>query len=74
MERLFSKDELERAKDLSYENWLDNGGDIHFIFNDTHIANPFVDETGRFEFASFEDMCNHYGKDNVVTFIKKILA
>ena len=33
-----------------------------------------VKHTGRFEFVDFDAMCEHYGKDNVVKFIKEILS
>ena len=69
---MFTTEELNKAKELAYENWENDGG-IGFEFGDIWITNPFLEDTGRFEFTNLDAMCNYYGTDNVVTFIKRIL-
>lgn len=69
---MFTVEELAKAKELAYKNW-EVDGDIGFEFNETWITNPFVEDTGRFEFTDLDAMCKYYGTDNVVAFIKKIL-
>ena len=69
---MFKAEEIAKAKELSYKNWENEDG-IGFEFKGMWITNPFLEETGRFEFASFEVMCMHYGTENVVAFIKEIL-
>lgn len=70
---MFSDKEISKARELSYANW-ENNGDIGFEYNGRFITNPFIDESGRFEFTNFEAVCDHYGKDNVIPFIKEILC
>lgn len=70
---MFTDEELNKAKKLAYINW-ENDGDIGFLFEETWITNPFLEDTGRYEFSNFNAMCEHYGTDNVITFIKEILG
>jgi len=70
--RKFTTAELNKAKEMAYINW-ENDGKVGFEFEGTWITNPFLEETGRFEFVNYEVMCEHYGEKNVVNFIKKIL-
>jgi len=69
---MFITEELNKAKELAYENW-ENDGRIGFEFKGTWIANPFLDDTGRFELKDFNTICDYYRKENVVAFIKEIL-
>lgn len=69
---MFTTEEINKAKELAYKNW-ENEGNIGFEFKGQWITNPFLEETGRFEFVNFDVMCEHYGTENVVAFIKEIL-
>ena len=74
---MFTTEEINKAKELAYENWeksLNDEESIGFEFKGQWISNPFVEESGRFEFVNYEVMCEHYGTDNVVTYIKEILG
>lgn len=68
---MFTPKEINKVKELAYINW--ENGDIGFLYKGTWITNPFLEESGRFEFTSYEAMCEHYGKENVENFIKEIL-
>lgn len=73
---MFTTAEINKAKELAYENLnkaLNDEDSIGFEFNGQWITNPFVEESGRFEFANYEVMCEHYGKDNVEKIINEIL-
>jgi hypothetical protein len=70
---MFTTEELNKAKELAYINWENDGG-IGFEFEGTWITNSFMEDIGRFEFVDFDAMCKHYGKRKVVKFIKEILA
>lgn len=73
---MFTTEELNKAKELAYENWdrdLNYEESIGFEFKGQWISNPFLEESGRFEFINFDAMCKHYGTENVITFIKEIL-
>ena len=74
MEREFSKEELEQAKRLSYENWEKTDTELGFEFCGQWITNPFVEISGRFEFADITAMCEFYSKENVYNFISNILS
>ena len=75
MKKNFTKEELALAKRLAYENWeIQDETDIGFVYCDQWITNPFLENTGRFEFSDFDAMCEFYGKENVISFIHKILA
>lgn len=72
--RVFTPEELELAKELSYKNWEEQEvTEVGFEFYGQWITCPFVDNTGRFEFTDFDAMCEFYGRDNVVTLINKLL-
>ena len=68
----FTQEQLNKAKELAYINW-ENDGDIGFLFQGTWITNPFIEDTGRFDFVDYDAMCSYYGKRKVTSFIKKIL-
>ena len=68
----FTQEQLNKAKELAYINW-ENDGDIGFLFQGTWITNPFIEDTGRFDFVDYDAMCSYYGKRKVSSFIKKIL-
>ena len=42
---------LDELKQIFADYWAEN---IYFIFNDTKIDNPFLDETGRLEVNPFK--------------------
>ena len=64
--------DLQKAKELSYENMKNEETEIGFEFVDQWITNPFIDSTGRFEFENINAMYNYYGKENVDNFLKEI--
>lgn len=66
-----TNEEINKIKELSYINWEE--GNIGFMFKETWITNPFLEESGRFEFKSLEEMYKHYGEKNVNTFIDELL-
>lgn len=73
---MFTTAEINKAKELAYENWdkaLNDEDSIGFEFNGQWISNPFLEESGRFEFVNYEVMCEHYGLKNVENFIRIIL-
>lgn len=70
---LFTDADLRKAKAHAYINW-ENNGPVGFMYEDMWITNPFLDSTGRFELADFNAMCERYGTDNVVAFVKEILG
>ena len=71
---MFTVEELNKAKELAYENWeKEEETEIGFEFHGQWITNPFVDESGRFEFVNFEAMCKHFGKENVIALISRLL-
>ena len=70
----FTNDQLALAKQLAYENWEDGPADIGFVFNGTWITNPFLEESGRFEFNDLSAMYEYYGEENVVSFLTEILS
>ena len=69
---MFTKEQLQKARDLSILNH-ELEGEIGFEFHGTWITNPFMDETARFELKDYEHMCKHYGEENVAGFIQQIL-
>ena len=69
----FTKEKLELAKKLAYKNWEDEETEIGFVFINTWITNPFMEITGRFELKDLDAMCDYYGKENIYTFLNKIL-
>ena len=69
--KCFSKEELELAKKLAYENSAE--AEIGFEFKNMWVVNPFMEETGRWEFKDLAAMCKHYGEENVCNFITRIL-
>lgn len=74
---MFTTEQLNKAKELAYINWekclADGEEEIGFEYKGMWIANPFIEESGRFEFLYYETMCGHYGRENVENFIKEIL-
>ena len=68
-----NKEELEKAKKLSYENMEKEETEVGFVYKDAWITNPFLDSTGRLEFADLNGMYEYYGKENVDSFISVIL-
>jgi len=70
----FTKDELELAKELAYENMEKDDGSVGFIFNEIWITNPFLESTGRLEFTELNSMYDYYGMENVNSFINKLLG
>ena len=73
---MFTTEQINKAKELANKNLdksLNNEDSIGFEFNGQWISNPFIEESGRFEFVNYEIMCEHYGIENVENFIKAIL-
>lgn len=75
-EKRTSKDRLSQlllryVRQAAYKNWQEEG-DIGFEFHGMFIRTPFYDETGRFEIATLEEACEHYGQDNVYGFVKQV--
>ena len=73
---MFTTAEINKAKELAYENWdkaLNDEDSIGFEHNGQWITNPFVECSGRWEFVNYEVMCEYYGLENVEKFIKDIL-
>ena len=74
---MFTEKELKKAKELAYANWnkaLNDEDSVGFEYKGQWISNPFIEQSGRFEFVNYEAMCNHYGTANVEKFIKEILS
>lgn len=68
------KEQLNKVKELSYINYeKEENTKIGFEYKSQWITNPFLEASGRFEFANYEEMCSYYGKTNVEEFIEKIL-
>ena len=61
---VFTEEQLKLAKQLSYDNWEKEDG-IGFVWEGVWVTNPFLEESGRFEFVGYKKMCKHYGKENV---------
>lgn len=71
---VYSKEDLDMAKQMAYENWENQEDtELGFEFKGSWVTNPFVEVSGRFEFNSFEAMCDYYGKRNVCDFLNKLL-
>lgn len=69
------QEEFESIKLLTYENWKnEDETEIGFEYKGQWIINPFIEESGRFEFTDFDTMCKHYGTDNIASFISAILS
>lgn len=71
---MFTTAEINKAKELAYENWDNDDTKIGFEYKGQWIVNPFIEESGRWEFINYEVMCEHYGLENVEKFIKEILG
>ena len=70
----FTTNELKLAEKLAHDNHNNQDiTDIGFEFKGQWITNPFMDETCRFAFEDFNAMCDHYGKENIVVLLKKLL-
>ena len=70
---MFTAEELKKAKVLAFENQEKEETEIGFEYHGQWITNPFVEESGRFEFEDFDAMCSHYGKENVIFLVSKLL-
>lgn len=71
--KIFTKEELELARELAYDNWEKEETEIGFEHYGQWITNPFVENSGRFEFTNLDAMCEYYGKENVISFLSKLL-
>lgn len=71
--RVFTNDELVKAKELSFKNMQKVSSDIGFAYKGQWITNPFMDASGRFELSAAQ-MRHYYGEEKVVNFLEKLLA
>lgn len=56
---MFSEKELKKAKELAYANWnkaLNDEDSVGFEYKGQWISNPFIEQSGRFEFVNYEAM------------------
>lgn len=70
---MFTAEELKKAKALAFKNQEKEETEIGFEYHGQWITNPFIEESGRAEFADFDAMCSHYGKENVIFIVSKLL-
>ena len=80
MKKLSASD-IRKAKKIAHENFyfisegnsgVDSSELPHFDFNGICIVDPWMDETGRFEYSD-EEAIETYGLANVINFILQII-
>lgn len=68
MEMDVTEEDIEKAKEISYKNFVDGNIEVCFEFNGMLIVNPWIDETGRFELTT-EKAVEIYGLSNMLYII-----
>lgn len=66
--------DITDIKELCRKNMETEDSNIGFDYKGAWITNPFYDETARFEFPSFDMMCQNYGLENINRFIQQLLS
>lgn len=73
---MITSEQIAKVKEFAQEQFFEseNGDEnmIHFMFCAIKIVNPWIDDTGRFDFTD-EEAVKHYGLENVMNFILNVL-